>query len=86
MAVAAAVPGVMLPGFALPGQVLTGSAPPSGYVYGGTEELTYIDYINVSAGHTLVATPGAGRYQIAPAGQGFDYGFTVPPPDGLWSS
>ena len=56
------------------------------YTMSGTfETFTYIAYIDVQAGHTLLARPG-GTYQIAPAGQGYDYGSTVPPPDGLWAA
>jgi hypothetical protein len=80
----AAIPGASVPGAMQPGSI-TGGTVPSGYLYGGTEQLTYIDYIDTTAGHTLVATPGGGPYQIAPAGQGFNYGFAVPPPDGLWT-
>jgi hypothetical protein len=55
------------------------------HLFQGAETLCYVDYLDTIAGHTLVAAPG-GTYQIAPAGEGFDYGFAIPPPDGLWAS
>ena len=82
MAVAAAVPGAAWPGFILPGQVLTGSAP-SGYVFNGPETLVYVDYTDLDAGHTLVASPG-GRYRIYAPSPVLEQ--AVPPADGLWSS
>lgn len=77
-----AVPGAMWPGSVWPAEPM-----PHGDLrtaYGGTETLTYICYIDVQAQHTLLASPG-GTYDIAPAGQGFDYGLPSVPGDGLWT-
>ena len=77
------VPGEAWPGAAWPGQP-PGTATTVSYLYGGTLQVTYIAYIDTGAGHTLLASPG-GVYQIAAAGQGYDYGSTVPPQDGMWT-
>ena len=77
-----AVPGAMWPGSVWPGEPLATAV--SLFAYEGTEQLTYIAYIDVTAGHTLLATPG-GIYAMQPAGLGFDYGWPSVPDDGLWS-
>ena len=80
---APSVPGAMWPGSAWPGEPL--DAALSLFAYGGTETLTYIAYIDVTAGHTLLAVPG-GTYAMQPAGLGFDYRLPSVPEDGLWTA
>jgi hypothetical protein len=56
------------------------------YQFIGDEVLIYPDYIDVQAGHTLVATP-LSIYQMEPAGLGdptIDADNPVPPPDSNW--
>ena len=78
-----AVPGNMWPGSIWPAEPLAVSL--ATFQYGGTEQLTYINYIDVQAQHTLLATPG-GTYAMEPAGLGYNYGLTSVPNDGLWTA
>jgi hypothetical protein len=77
-----AIPGAMFPGAIWPGDTL--SAVAGEFIFTGTETLTYSQYLDVQAGHTLVAQPG-GEYEIEPA-SGYPYPLPEPPGDGRWIS
>jgi hypothetical protein len=82
-----AVPGAAWPGAGWPGVPLS-TAAVTAWTFSGPEQLFYPSYIDLQAGHTLVATPGGGPYQILQAGAGDpvqDADSPVPPPDGFWS-
>lgn len=78
-----AVPGAMWPGAIWPGDSVT-STPVTVEVFLGTEILIYPQYLDVVAGHTLVASPG-GSYQIQVA-SGYPGVTAVPPGDGRWQA
>lgn len=73
-----------VPGMAVPGMIQPALAehPSAGtWLYGGQGVLDYLDYIDNSTGHTLVATPGGYYTMMAVNSRA---GLTVPPPDGRW--
>lgn len=76
-----AVPGSIQPGSAWPGDTLSAGTDVWAIFTGGVP-LTYSQYLDVQAGHTLVAQPG-GEYDIE-AASGYPYALPEPPADGRW--
>lgn len=76
-----AVPGAAVPGMAVPGLDGKGGGTAL-YPYYGQVPLDYLDYVDASSGHTLVATPGGSYLMLVVNSRA---GLTVPPPDGRWT-
>ena len=84
MASAAAVPGLLRPGFALPGEpYITSSAPVTQWKYTGNYPVEYPQYLDAVAMTTLTVQPG-GTYKITPVGG--DPGIPAIPGDGRWTA
>jgi len=75
-----AVPGMAVPGMAQPGRDQRFSYPL--YLYEGQGACIYLDYLDLTAGHTLSPVPG-GYYTMAVANS--RAGLTVPPPGRPWA-
>jgi hypothetical protein len=75
----AAVPGMAVPGMAVPGFDGAGAYP--FYQYLGRVPGNYLDYLDLTTGHTLVAVPGCLYAMLAVEGRA---GLSVPPPDHCW--
>jgi hypothetical protein len=75
-----AAPGSMQPGSIWPGDPLS-AASDTYAVFTGNETLTYLQYLDVQAGRTLVAVPG-GTYDVAVASGYVNVGLL--PDDGRW--
>jgi hypothetical protein len=73
-------------GNAWPGMIWLGQPLAAGlalYQFNGPETLVYPDYIDVQAGHTLVAVPGQVYGILPPAAP---LGLPCAPSDGLWTA
>jgi len=78
-----AVPGMAVPGMAEPGRDGTTPAPPAGpYQYIGQQACSYLDYLDLSNGHTLSPVPG--NYYTMAVVSGRPY-LSVPPPGRPWN-
>jgi hypothetical protein len=75
------VPGQTVPGMADPGRVGSSTAPTS-YQFYGHQTLYYLDYLDSSTRHLLVAAPGSSYVMSVASGR--SPGLTVPPADGRW--
>lgn len=76
-----AVPGSMQPGSIWPGDAL-GAGGEEFTIFTGNVPLTYLQYLDLQTGHTLVVQPGH-EYAVTPA-SGYPYPLAVPPGDGRW--
>jgi hypothetical protein len=74
------VPGLAVPGMAQPAGDGLAELPAESWLYIGHTPVTYMDYIDTSAAHTLTAVPGQ-SYSMIPVARP---GLTIPPPDDCW--
>lgn len=75
------VPGMTVPGMAQPGR--DGLPSLNSYEYTGQEACTYLDYLDLSTGHTLSPVPG--NYYSMASASGRNSHLTVPPPGRPWN-